>query len=704
MAIYHLHASTGSRKGGQSASAKSDYIQREGRYARDKDEVEHTQSGNMPDWVEHPRDYWDAADTHERANGVLFREVEFSLPRELTPDQRKALAEDFAQHLTHDEKLPYTLAIHSGKGENPHCHLMISERLNDGIERDAQQWFKRYNAKAPERGGSQKADISSRRKAWLEQTRQDWADMANHALERAGHAARIDHRTLDAQGIERVPGIHLGPNVVEMEARGITTERADRALGIEAANDQISELQQHREAIEYERHRESQAVAEHGRASREHRAVGPEHGNTGRRSAGADRRPDRSQQAEHAPLERAADPHRADVEGRRRRDAESGQRPPDAGTRRPPSREGLDVAAMGGRPDRLDDAYSGAADRIMALAGSPTGDHRGRGAMAAPAQPVKGDRTTQAMQRQLKAMGCDRYEIGIRHADSGKMMNRSWSSDEVLKNAAWLKRLNAQGNDIYVRPAQEERHGLVLVDDLSRDDLDAMKTEGREPALTVETSPENYQAWVKTTPRAATEATRGEIAKQLAREYQADPASAESRHYGRLAGFTNRKDKHTTKTGQQPWVLCRESSGEVASAGPELIRQGKERRDAAERQREQASRLAEIEAPDSMRRYRRSAVDDYRSEMRGLVKRYGDDLSKCDFIASMKLAAKGRSADEISTALQEASPSLADRKTGHQEDYARRTVAKAMEVPEVQEARQKLAEQQHQRKGPELGM
>ncbi|WP_223932390.1 DNA-primase RepB domain-containing protein, partial [Aeromonas caviae] len=38
-------------------------------------------------------------------------------------------------------------------------------------------------------------------------------------------------------------------------------------------------------------------------------------------------------------------------------------------------------------------------------------------------------------------------------------------------------------------------------------------------------------------------------------EYDADPASADSHHYGRLAGFTNQKPKHTTKTGYQPWGL-----------------------------------------------------------------------------------------------------------------------------------------------------
>ncbi|MBE3108795.1 MobA/MobL family protein, partial [Escherichia coli] len=244
MAIYHLTAKTGSRSGGQSARAKADYIQREGKYARDMDEVLHAESGHMPEFVERPADYWDAADLYERANGRLFKEVEFALPVELTLDQQKALASEFAQHLTGAERLPYTLAIHAGGGENPHCHLMISERINDGIERPAAQWFKRYNGKTPEKGGAQKTE-ALKPKAWLEQTREAWADHANRALERAGHDARIDHRTLEAQGIERLPGVHLGPNVVEMEGRGIRTDRADVALNIDTANAQIIDLQEY---------------------------------------------------------------------------------------------------------------------------------------------------------------------------------------------------------------------------------------------------------------------------------------------------------------------------------------------------------------------------------------------------------------------------------------------------------------------------
>ena len=139
-----------------------------------------------------PRSYWAAADTHERANGRLFREVEFALPRELDEGGQIELAREFARRLTRadGERLPYTLAVHRGKGENPHAHLMISERANDGIERDAAQWFRRYNGKAPEKGGARKS-MTTRPKDWLEKTRKDWADQANQALQRVGSRERI---------------------------------------------------------------------------------------------------------------------------------------------------------------------------------------------------------------------------------------------------------------------------------------------------------------------------------------------------------------------------------------------------------------------------------------------------------------------------------------------------------------------------------
>ena len=52
VAIYHLTVKTGSRHGGQSAGASSDYITRRGRYAHDAGELVYTAAGNMPQWAE----------------------------------------------------------------------------------------------------------------------------------------------------------------------------------------------------------------------------------------------------------------------------------------------------------------------------------------------------------------------------------------------------------------------------------------------------------------------------------------------------------------------------------------------------------------------------------------------------------------------------------------------------------------------------
>ena len=192
VAIFNLTASFGSRAGGASAVAKYEYIAREGKYHHDVDEVRDVESGNMPEWAaDRPREYWAAADAHERANGRLYREVHVALPAELDHKQQKALARQFAQDVTGRERLPYTLAIHEGKppresGEpaNPHAHLIWSDRGHDGIERTASTWFKRYNGKAPERGGARKSRAGNDRD-WLAGVREQWAGRVNEALERA---------------------------------------------------------------------------------------------------------------------------------------------------------------------------------------------------------------------------------------------------------------------------------------------------------------------------------------------------------------------------------------------------------------------------------------------------------------------------------------------------------------------------------------
>ncbi|MCM8854654.1 MAG: MobA/MobL family protein [Candidatus Thiodiazotropha sp.] len=232
MANYHLTQKVGKRSAGQSAKAKADYITREGKYTRQSDKLVYAESGNMPTWAEgfHPL-YWEAADSYERSNGKLFYELEFSLPVELEEEEQIGLAQAFAQHIAEKPSdlaraLPYTLAIHRGNGENPHAHLIVSERGNDGIERDPQHWFKRADPDNPERGGAKKTR-ALQPKRWLEEVRAEWAEMQNGWLAAHGHDARVDHRTLEDQGSTKPPQIHEGPAARAMAKRCVKSERGE---------------------------------------------------------------------------------------------------------------------------------------------------------------------------------------------------------------------------------------------------------------------------------------------------------------------------------------------------------------------------------------------------------------------------------------------------------------------------------------------
>jgi len=220
MATYHCTIHVGSAGKG---AAHDEYLRREGKYhdgARYED-LEAAGYGNLPKWAEHnPSHFWQAADQLERKNGYVYREFEVALPRELNPEQRRALVQDFIQQEIGDRHA-YTYAIHTPKaalekGEQPHAHIMYSERTRDGIDRDPEQYFKRANKKNPERGGCAKSDRFSGGKT-AEQARDavtalraHWAEITNTHLERHGHEARVDHRSLKEQGIEREPEKHLG--------------------------------------------------------------------------------------------------------------------------------------------------------------------------------------------------------------------------------------------------------------------------------------------------------------------------------------------------------------------------------------------------------------------------------------------------------------------------------------------------------------
>jgi hypothetical protein len=175
--------------------------------------------------------------------------------------------------------------------------------------------------------------------------------------------------------------------------------------------------------------------------------------------------------------------------------------------------------------------------------------------------------TLRFVSAQIAAMKVSLFEVGAYKPSQGsaserqaEMLMRTWDSDSLIRSVGWLRFQNLQGRNIYIRPKGE--HPLSLLDDLTYESIRRMKSEGFDPAVVVETSVGNFQAWVnhgEVLPKELS--TR--VARALGQKFDADPSSADWRHFGRLAGFTNRKDKYRSADGLSPFVKLIEASGAV---------------------------------------------------------------------------------------------------------------------------------------------
>lgn len=164
------------------------------------------------------------------------------------------------------------------------------------------------------------------------------------------------------------------------------------------------------------------------------------------------------------------------------------------------------------------------------------------------------DRTIIAVHRMLDALAAANYDIGIL-SDRGMFPGHaSLTKEAVLAKTKFLKSQNAHGAHIYIRPSGQ--HNLTVLDDLVKESVDRLSADGFEPCAVVETSPGNFQAWLKHNRTYETSVSTF-IAQELARRYQADPSAADWRRFGRMPGFTNCKPKHRQANGLFPFVLLR---------------------------------------------------------------------------------------------------------------------------------------------------
>ncbi|MEL6597000.1 MAG: MobQ family relaxase [Pseudomonadota bacterium] len=235
MASYHLSVKTIKRSAGRSATAAAAYrvgerieCQREGRvhdYTR-KQGIKETfivTPKDAPDWAQDRSKLWNEVEASEtRRNSVTAREWELALPSEISDDDRSQITRQFAEELVSRYGVAVDVAIHEphreGDQRNHHAHVLTSTRK---LEPEG------FTAKtrvldAKQTGGPE-----------VDQMRGLWAELQNRALERAGVAERVDHRSLDAQReaalergdqlsaeeLDRDPELKLGPAANSMERR-----------------------------------------------------------------------------------------------------------------------------------------------------------------------------------------------------------------------------------------------------------------------------------------------------------------------------------------------------------------------------------------------------------------------------------------------------------------------------------------------------
>ncbi len=225
MAIYHFSVQVIGRAAGRSAVAAAAYRSasrlRDDRLGRDHDfsnkqGVVHSEvmlPENAPEeWRDRERLWNDVEAFEKRKDAQLCREVEFAIPREMTERQGVELARDFVAREFVDRGMIADLNVHWDIGADgqpkPHAHVMLTMRSvdTDGFGPKARDW---------------------NRTELVEQWRERWADHVNERLVELDIDARIDHRSLEAQGVALEPQTKIGAPAQRMEAAGLEADRAD---------------------------------------------------------------------------------------------------------------------------------------------------------------------------------------------------------------------------------------------------------------------------------------------------------------------------------------------------------------------------------------------------------------------------------------------------------------------------------------------
>ncbi|GGB64331.1 Ti-type conjugative transfer relaxase TraA [Blastomonas aquatica] len=239
MAIYHFSAKAISRAAGSSAVAAAAY--RAGEQLHDdrlgrthdftnKAGVVHSEvmlpEGANEAWSDREKLWNDVEAGELRKDAQLAREIEFALPREMTQAQAIELARDFVKAEFVDRGMIADLNVHWDIGADgeakPHAHVMLTMReIVVGEDGSAS-----FGAKVREWN----------RTELLTHWREAWADHANQRMAVLDIDARIDHRSLAAQGIDLEPQSKIGAAASRMAGEGLSPERLAEHADIARSN------------------------------------------------------------------------------------------------------------------------------------------------------------------------------------------------------------------------------------------------------------------------------------------------------------------------------------------------------------------------------------------------------------------------------------------------------------------------------------
>jgi hypothetical protein len=262
-------------------------------------------------------------------------------------------------------------------------------------------------------------------------------------------------------------------------------------------------------------------------------------------------------------------------------------------------------------------------------------------------------------------MACDYFDIGILRPDGRMLLREAWTLSQIEESIQRLRRENAHGAHIFVRP--HGAHALSLVDDLSVDAIARMKDVGFQPALVVETSSQNFQVWLnhgRTLDRSMSSCA----AKELAKHFGGDLSSADWRHFGRLAGFTNRKPERLLPNGLAPFVRLRQSEGRTYDAAREFLEEVESVAEKAEAANAILTTSHSISNENPVRPLTEFHVDS----------RYAGDLHRADMAWALHAASRGLSEQQIGDEILHARDLTKKGAIQRQINYAQRTATKAL--------------------------